>query len=80
LALDVAREALESAKRDEKAAGRIASYYELMSKCAEAIPDISAAVAHCKEAIESGAGVLVKNTSSNSKGACLGSPIVRAFF
>lgn len=55
LALNVAREALESAKRDEKAAGRIASYYELMSRCAEAIPDISAAVAHCQEAIESGA-------------------------
>lgn len=56
LALDAAREALESARQDDKAKDRIASYYELLSKCAEAIPDIPVAVAHCQEAIKSGAG------------------------
>jgi tetratricopeptide (TPR) repeat protein len=55
-ALDVACEALELAKKDAKAQDRIASYYELLSKCAEAIPDIPAAVAHCQEAIKSRSG------------------------
>jgi len=55
-ALDVAREALELAMQDRKAQERIASYYELLSKCAEAVPDISAAITYCQEAIESGAG------------------------
>lgn len=55
-ALGVAREATELAKQDDKAKDRIASYYELLSKCAESIPDISAAVAYCQDAIKSGAG------------------------
>lgn len=55
-ASDVACEALESAKLDARARDRIASYYELLSKCAEATPDISAAISHCQEAIKSGAG------------------------
>lgn len=54
-ASDAAHEALAAAKHDAKAKDRIASYYELLSKCTEAIPDISAAVAHCQEAIKSGA-------------------------
>lgn len=55
-ALEVAREALESAKKDARAKERVASYYELLSKCAEAVPDIPVAVAYCQEAIKSGAG------------------------
>ncbi|WP_191722562.1 tetratricopeptide repeat protein [Comamonas avium] len=55
-ALDVALEALKVAKQDSKAEDRIASYYELLSKCAEAIPDISTAIAYCQDATRSGAG------------------------
>lgn len=55
-AMDVAREALELAKRDDSVKNRIANYYALLSKCAESLTNIPDAIEYCQEAINSCAG------------------------